>query len=836
MGGAAAIQTTLMVGRGRMKIDVAQADGLLSRPISATLPTRIITYAWGEKYVGELLSLTLPAALAPGNLPYVASVAPCEMVLLTQEKYFSRVNNDPAVARIRAHCPVRLIALDDLIIAPDKYGMTLTYALHRGFADLGPAVTDSWLIFFNADFIIADGSLYSLVSRLAAGERLVAAPSYCTNAVNVLPMLRGRIDPQNGTLSLPHRELAALVLRHRHNTIRAKTVNQSLFSIRHMDQFYWEVDSDTLLGHQMPVAIVGMRPERYLPEPNSQWDHGLMKEFVPNAAPYVIGDSDEFLMLELRDEVIAEDQLRLGRAEPAEIARNTRSFMTAYQRDMGKHALTLHACDLPANVATARQSLRDYMDRVLAHLPPVLPAHLDHPQWNYHQSGFIKGRHDYLSKRLGRATEEFEAPESFSELDRLWWNLDGLNKSYARRRAELIELRDHQLSVLLELEEGHTRRQRSELARTLVAELSKVPIDETGVNCETAFSNLLNPVAANNAHDIAGNPFASLLSAHAEAWKGLDKRPQARRRATARALEWMEANYKQRLAALEFEYQSLTRPLQSEYDRLADRGATSAAVPDISITRGPRSTTAKVVGKNLPDGFLRRFYLRVFGVIPRVTKLHPYWAPLRHFIRLVDRSARERAGNILVVSGKSGIADRIADALPGLHSEVSLVDMLQGNLMTAFNHAQEIEVCICALDADEVCKFSELIKAVAPCLCAGGKIIVFHPNFELNPVAPLAGELMRGFSNISAVTRIYYSGSPKSAQVLRRFHLVIAAAKVEGLRRRLRAAVALLLLVPRAVAANRYEGLIPESQASELPDVCTSLTIEMTVQNGNFVR
>jgi len=31
-------------------------------------PTRIITYAWGERYVRELLSLTVPALLAPGNL------------------------------------------------------------------------------------------------------------------------------------------------------------------------------------------------------------------------------------------------------------------------------------------------------------------------------------------------------------------------------------------------------------------------------------------------------------------------------------------------------------------------------------------------------------------------------------------------------------------------------------------------------------------------------------------------------------------------------------------------------------------------------------------------
>src|SRR5262245_49372889 len=88
-------------------------------------PTRLITYAWGEKYIDELLSLTLPAVLAPGNLPYFAAVAPCEFVILTQEGRFARVMSSPAVSRIRELCPVRLIGLDDLITAPDKYGMTL---------------------------------------------------------------------------------------------------------------------------------------------------------------------------------------------------------------------------------------------------------------------------------------------------------------------------------------------------------------------------------------------------------------------------------------------------------------------------------------------------------------------------------------------------------------------------------------------------------------------------------------------------------------------------------------------------------------------------------------
>src|ERR1700738_4107883 len=150
-------------------------------------PTRIITYGWGERYVDVLLTFTLPALLAPGNLPYVASEVPCELVILTQRRYFSTFDRHPTVARIRQFCPVRLVRLDDLIVSKDKYGMTLTYALHRAFSDLSAAMTEHWQIFLNADFILADGSLRTVLGHLARGARIVASPSFFTVAESVIP-------------------------------------------------------------------------------------------------------------------------------------------------------------------------------------------------------------------------------------------------------------------------------------------------------------------------------------------------------------------------------------------------------------------------------------------------------------------------------------------------------------------------------------------------------------------------------------------------------------------------------------------------------------------------
>jgi hypothetical protein len=107
-------------------------------------------------------------------------------------------------------------------------------------------------------------------------------PSYCVTAAEVIPELRRRVDQNTSTLSMSPRGLAALAIKHRHHTIRGKTVNERRFNIRHMN-LYWLIDNNTLLGHQMPIAIVGMRPERYVAEVVLL---GLRAEFCPPKFAY----------------------------------------------------------------------------------------------------------------------------------------------------------------------------------------------------------------------------------------------------------------------------------------------------------------------------------------------------------------------------------------------------------------------------------------------------------------------------------------------------------------------------------------------------------------------
>src|SRR6185437_543345 len=283
---------------------------------------RLISIAWGERYIADLFNIALPAVLAPDNLPALVERCDCEFVITTEAAWFERLRAHPMYLRLAQYCGIEFRPIDEFLTRQDAYGMALTYALFRGFEDLGPAMLDTYLVFFNADFIMADGSLRSLAEKMAAGERAILAPSYCVIAEEVAPKLEAMRHPETGVLALPTREMAALALKHRHNTIRGKTVNQRLFSLEWIDQFYWAIDENTLLGRQVPIALVCMRPTRVVTEMRTYWDYGILAEACPEVEPFVLGDSDDFLMIELRRAATAREQILLGWPTRQAIAQN----------------------------------------------------------------------------------------------------------------------------------------------------------------------------------------------------------------------------------------------------------------------------------------------------------------------------------------------------------------------------------------------------------------------------------------------------------------------------------------------------------------------------------
>jgi hypothetical protein len=343
-------------------------------------PARLIIPAWGETYARRVVSITLPAILAPGNLPRLSELFEIELVIVTESGLFDLVRQAPAFRSAHELGTMRLVALDDLLLDdPVDYGAVLTHALFRGFSDLGAAMTETYLIFLNADFIVSDGSLGHLGRLMREGRRIIHAPSFRVALEDVMPQLQARVDAAAGTLRIPSRDMVRLALANKHRTVKARTVNQQHSHQTWPDQYYWYVDEETLIGYQWPVALVAIKPERVVSRPLLVWDYGFIPEAAPNATPYFIADSDDFFMIEPQSSASGNAMIRAGSMSFDAIARNLSTWTTKEQRECGKQLLTLHAGDLPENLDSAVAESRAYMAEIYRRLSPKPVSHIGHP-------------------------------------------------------------------------------------------------------------------------------------------------------------------------------------------------------------------------------------------------------------------------------------------------------------------------------------------------------------------------------------------------------------------------------------------------------------------------
>jgi hypothetical protein len=340
---------------------------------------RLIIPLWGKAYADKLTSMTLPALLAPGNLPALCAMFNVEVVLVAETKLFDVIRASRSFERLAALCPVTLTSIDDLISnLPGDYGVVLTKALYRGFLDLGDKVTETFLLFLNADFILADGSYRQLGKLMLAGHRVIHSPSFRVVLEEVWPKLEARVDAENAVLAVPPRELVQLALEHKHLTVKARTVNQQLYHQWCMDQFYWYVDEDTFIGYQWPVALVAIKPERVLNEPSLVWDFGYIPDAAPTLERYFIQDSDDFFMLEPQSRLTGEELIRPGWISFDEIAKFINDWTTKEQRECGEQLLILHSRDLPPDLDGVVEESRRYMDEIIRRLSPRPQSHLNH--------------------------------------------------------------------------------------------------------------------------------------------------------------------------------------------------------------------------------------------------------------------------------------------------------------------------------------------------------------------------------------------------------------------------------------------------------------------------
>jgi hypothetical protein len=235
-------------------------------------------------------------------------------------------------------------------------------------------------MFMNADFVMADGGYRTVGRLIKEGHQVIHCPSFRAVLEDVVPELEKSAHEQDGILAVTPRDLVALALRHKHITVKARIVNQRLCHQRYMDQLYWYVDEQTLIGYQWPVALVGLRPERVVTKPVLMFDYGFIPEICPTAKKHYIADSDDCFILEPEKRSSGQNEIRLGWTKPDAIAAYLADYSTKEQRECGEQMHVFHSGDLPPNLAAVAAESREYLLEITSRLGPPKP-HDQHPMF-----------------------------------------------------------------------------------------------------------------------------------------------------------------------------------------------------------------------------------------------------------------------------------------------------------------------------------------------------------------------------------------------------------------------------------------------------------------------
>ena len=367
---------------------------------------RFIVPVWGEHYIKRFLNLSTPSFLAAGNLPALAEMTDLETVILTCRANYLDFEKEPAFQSLRRVAPLRFTSIDDLVV-DQVYGVTLTLAYLRGVTDTGDNMVNMHFLFINSDFVLADGSLRSVAKHILDGRRIILTSIIRATSEDLEESLRHAVDSQTHVLPMPPRQLVSMAMQSLHPTQIAKIVNNDLCHSIHVNQFYWQVDSNTLVSKHFLMFMLCLKPERVVTEVHSFCDYSFVPEMCPSGGAVAMDDSDDFFALELQNRESENSYLRIGRPTLDEIARSLSAWTTRVHReDSLNHTLIFHGSDLPKSTGAMCQEADCYIRAIHQRLDPEPKPFRHHPYWVGAYAAW-ENRKAYLNKS--------EAPSSRSD-------------------------------------------------------------------------------------------------------------------------------------------------------------------------------------------------------------------------------------------------------------------------------------------------------------------------------------------------------------------------------------------------------------------------------------
>jgi hypothetical protein len=362
---------------------VACASGVPTDPEPGRGPPkaiRLLLPIWGRRYIAQFINIGLPTLIAPGNLPALAKALPCKLVFLTSTQDADILRNHPACRYLASICEIEVQTIDDLITG-DNYSTTITLAYARAVRAVGPEMVDTCFFFLISDYLIADGSLAHVLSRMQAGVNGVLAGNFQVIQQQAIQTFFKRFDRGTAELILPARELMQWALRHLHPMTTANTVNFPLSHNAYSNRLFWRVDEDTLIGHFYLMHMICIRPEVTDFVIGASCDYSFIPEMCPSDNVEVLTDSDHYLVIEMQPLDHERTFLRLGATQPKELAATLSEWTTARHRKNARSVVVFHGRDKPPTLPDAVAASGAFTAEIERRMSAKPQPHRDHPYW-----------------------------------------------------------------------------------------------------------------------------------------------------------------------------------------------------------------------------------------------------------------------------------------------------------------------------------------------------------------------------------------------------------------------------------------------------------------------
>lgn len=343
-------------------------------------PVKILIAVWGDDYIRRFELLGLGSVLSENNLPALAKDCDVEFVFLTKALEVERFETLPLVLQIRKYASVRYEAIDDLIV-PGLYTVTLTLAFTRGMRIFGPDMTNMYFVYWNADFVIGDGSLTHVRRCIQEGRKVVLAGSVRVISEEVEPILRSAIG-SDGVLRAPPRQLLEHLFRHPHLMQVAKTVNQDFCWAKYPNHLFWEVDEKTIVARFFQIFMFCLRPTRALSAIDGYCDYSFVPAFCPGEPIYVVGDSDEVCLLELQGRWQEASDVHFGPGRDEAWLNSLDEWCTPEHAEIARAPIVYHAGELPPTLPLVLEDSAEFVEACLRKIREPAP-HPGHYYWIY---------------------------------------------------------------------------------------------------------------------------------------------------------------------------------------------------------------------------------------------------------------------------------------------------------------------------------------------------------------------------------------------------------------------------------------------------------------------